>query len=187
MPHSTSSGTTTMRAPSLNRSSNLKPHAETNGNSHGGGTERFPDFDLSSSGHGGNGRSPSPCKPNGYVNGSAQPSDRWKPRRDSQARGVRWAPTGQSQDATAGHARHTSFSNAIRTIRSGSVSQNAHEIADALRAPVSYKLLVRPITRFGLVLVCSLDADTETVDPLRDVVLVLRLDQHLVQVHPERL
>ncbi|KAJ8125871.1 hypothetical protein O1611_g7766 [Lasiodiplodia mahajangana] len=43
-----------------------------------------------------------------------------------------------------GHGRQKSISEAIRTIRDrrGSVGQNAHEIADALRAPVSAKLIV---------------------------------------------
>lgn len=42
------------------------------------------------------------------------------------------------------HGRQKSLSDAIRTIktRKGSVSANAHEIADALKAPVSVKLIV---------------------------------------------
>ncbi|KOS18600.1 putative transporter [Escovopsis weberi] len=43
-----------------------------------------------------------------------------------------------------GHGRQKSLGDAFRTIRArnGSISQNAHEIADALRAPVSPKLVI---------------------------------------------
>lgn len=43
-----------------------------------------------------------------------------------------------------GHSRQKSFGDAIRTIRTrqGSVSQNVHEITDALKAPVSPRLVV---------------------------------------------
>lgn len=46
----------------------------------------------------------------------------------------------------ARHGRQKSLSEAIRTMRTRkmSVSQNAHEIADALKAPLSWRLIVRP-------------------------------------------
>lgn len=46
--------------------------------------------------------------------------------------------------AARGHIRQKSLGDAFRTIRTrqASVSQNAQEIADALKAPVSYKLVV---------------------------------------------
>jgi solute carrier family 35, member E1 len=47
------------------------------------------------------------------------------------------------------HKRQKSLTEAIRTIRtrSGSVSQNVQEIADALKAPVSPTLVVRSLSR----------------------------------------
>lgn len=59
------------------------------------------------------------------------------PRRDNSS--SRWTPSGGSR-----HGRQKSLTDAFRTIRTrnGSVSQNAHELADALRAPVSGKLIV---------------------------------------------
>ncbi|KAL7948183.1 triose-phosphate transporter family domain-containing protein [Trichoderma barbatum] len=49
-----------------------------------------------------------------------------------------WSSSGRS------HTRQKSLGDAFRTIRArnGSMSQNAHEIADALRAPVSPKLVI---------------------------------------------
>ena len=55
-------------------------------------------------------------------------------------------PSGNGQVNVTGprHTRQKSLSDAIRTIRTrkGSVSANAHEIADALKAPVSVRLIV---------------------------------------------
>lgn len=53
-------------------------------------------------------------------------------------------PGGPSQGSTR-RIRQKSLSEALRTIntRRGSVSENAHEIAEALKAPVSYTLIVR--------------------------------------------
>lgn len=102
--------------------------------------EKFPDhIDAPFTGNG-NGsvsaRTPSPFKANGHTPG------RWLPvsRQDSQARsGLGWSASGRS------HTRQKSLGEALHTIRTrnGSVSQNAHEIADALRAPISPKLIVR--------------------------------------------
>ncbi|KAF2146113.1 uncharacterized protein K452DRAFT_283400 [Aplosporella prunicola CBS 121167] len=82
--------------------------------------------------------SPSPLK-KGDVNG-LPPGDRWYPRRDNSAR---WSNGGINTGATR-HGRQKSLSEAWRTIktRRGSVSQNAHEIAGALKAPVSAKLIL---------------------------------------------
>ncbi|KAK3315187.1 triose-phosphate transporter family-domain-containing protein [Apodospora peruviana] len=152
MPHSTLStghpgaAGSTMRASSQSRPPpNGKSYSDTNGNLQHGGTEKFPDFDVGqhvltngrAAGLGGY----------GYTNGTTthqqqQPqlsSDRWHTRRDSR---VKWASKDHpSSPSSFGHARQTSISKAIRHIRSGSMSQNAHEIADALRAPVSYRLV----------------------------------------------
>ena len=80
-------------------------------------------------------RTPSPNAPpksNGILH-----SERWQPRRENH---VAWS-NGQGGNR---HGRQKSLSDAIRTIRTrkGSVSANAHEIADALKAPVSVKLVV---------------------------------------------
>ncbi|KAL2018638.1 hypothetical protein VTK56DRAFT_541 [Thermocarpiscus australiensis] len=124
MPHSTSHSTGShMRA----ASPSVKSAAELNGGSTHGGTERFPDFDAG--------------QQNGYAygNGTAPPpsSDRWQARHDGR---VKWAPRGPVS-SSFGHERKRSISNAIHRIRSGSMSQNAHELAGALRAPVSWKLV----------------------------------------------
>jgi solute carrier family 35 protein E1 len=79
----------------------------------------------------------------GKTNGSAH-TDRWAAWRDgSQGRLNGHAVGGGG--GRRGHARQKSLSDAIRTINSrrGSVSANAQEIADALKAPVSYTLIVR--------------------------------------------
>ncbi|KAK0706585.1 triose-phosphate transporter family-domain-containing protein [Lasiosphaeria miniovina] len=131
-----------MRTPSTNRSSGTKPFADASaiGSSPGnvnGGTEKFPDFDTGHAFGTPNGREPSPrWQQNGATNPNEHP-DRWHPRRESR---VRWAPR-DPPPRSFGHGKQKSISHAIRQIRSGSMSQNAHEIADALRAPVSYKLI----------------------------------------------
>jgi len=121
-----------MRAPSLHPS-----YADSHGDTGRGNSEKFPDFDAASAPA--NGQTPGSRRQNGYTNGFTDPSDR--ARRDSR---VRWAPPAdRQQQPHLGHGRQRSISNAIRHLRTGSMSQNAHEIADALRAPVSYKLIVR--------------------------------------------
>ncbi|KAF2203310.1 TPT-domain-containing protein [Delitschia confertaspora ATCC 74209] len=82
-------------------------------------------------------RSPSPNST--HANGTS-PADRWQPRKDSRyghINGSAYAPP------TNRHGRQKSLSEALRTIRTrkGSVSQNAHEIADALKAPVSPSII----------------------------------------------
>ena len=139
MPHSTSashSAGSHMRAAS--RSSTTRSFVEPNGAStsgQGGETEKFPDFDAGTAGHAlPNGQQSQRWPQNGYTNGNGtatKPLDRWQARRDSR---VKWAP---------GHGRQASITNAVHRMRSASMSQNAHEIAEALRAPVSWKLIVR--------------------------------------------
>lgn len=138
MPHSTTSDAS---APSRARASSiLKPPREANGDPPEA-PERFPDLVMLSS----NGRPTSPSKPAGHANGSAAAAadERWFPRRGTQERALRWAGT-DSPARSNGHARQKSLSDAIRDIRTrrGSVSQSAHEIADALKAPVSPRLIV---------------------------------------------
>lgn len=81
-----------------------------------------------------------------YTNGSLH--DRWPSPIRTENSGYGY-PNGQqfsqpSNGYTRSHGRQKSLSDAIRTIRTrnGSFSQNAHEIADALKAPISPKLVV---------------------------------------------
>lgn len=72
---------------------------------------------------------------NGFV-----PIERWQPRKES---AVYWG-NGGVKGAGPRHGRQKSLSDAFKTIRTrrGSVTANAQEIADALKAPVSVKLIV---------------------------------------------
>lgn len=95
-------------------------------------------------------------KPYGEVGGAANglekfpdltespldlPTPKWPPRRDSSYP----RPSALGGPKGGGHRRQKSLTEAIRAIktRNGSVSQNVHEITDALRAPVSARLIVR--------------------------------------------
>ena len=74
-------------------------------------------------------------RPNGILH-----SEKWAPTRE-------YTPTrgnGQINGTPMGRNRQKSLGEAIRTIhaRKASVSANAHELAEALKAPVSYKLVV---------------------------------------------
>lgn len=82
-----------------------------------------------------------------YANGNVS-TERWQPRRDST---VHWG-NGDMHQPGPRHGRQKSLGEAINTIRTrrGSVSANAHEIADALKAPVSPKLVVRARGHFFL-------------------------------------
>jgi solute carrier family 35, member E1 len=148
MPHSTLNSSS-IGGLALNRPSNLKSFGDAKGEP----MEKFPEYPGSQFGSGA--RESSPRKSNGHANGGATSSDRWLPRRESsQSRGTRW---GQPEYGH-GHERQKSLGDAIRTIRTrhGSVSQNAHEIADALRAPVSPKLIVRtPVPVLRLLSQCT--------------------------------
>ncbi|KAF5001453.1 hypothetical protein FGRMN_1049 [Fusarium graminum] len=104
-------------------------------------TEKFPDFVDTPLGE-----SPaeSPLNPPSWANAAPlRPSDRWHP--------VSRQENGWST-ASRGHGRQKSLTDAIRTIRgrNGSVGQNAHEIADALRAPVSPKLIFAFVSSLSL-------------------------------------
>ncbi|KAI8634408.1 TPT-domain-containing protein [Xylariaceae sp. FL1651] len=145
MPHSTTSGSYS-RESSVPRSS-AKSLGDNDGDA-SSGLEKFPDHIDSPSIRGLGLRPISPVGLNGYgagLNGGAHLNgDRWLPRRElSASRGVRWGQLGSSAPASRGHGRQKSIGEAFRTIRdrNGSVSQNAHEIADALRAPISPRLI----------------------------------------------
>ncbi|KAI0809541.1 triose-phosphate transporter [Xylaria sp. FL0064] len=148
MPHSTVSGSYS-RESSVSRSNpkSLPASGDGDGNADSG-LEKFPDHIDAPSMRNLVGRSYSPGGLNGYgvgLNGGARLNgDRWMP---AAARGVRWGPLGSPSPSPlpsrGAHGRQKSIGEAIRTIRDrrGSVSQNAHEIADALKAPVSAKLI----------------------------------------------
>ncbi|KAI0479156.1 TPT-domain-containing protein [Xylariaceae sp. FL0804] len=149
MPHSTSSGSYA-RDPSIPRANSKAvgdPDSDANP-----GLEKFPDHIDAPSMRGFAARSISPGGLNGYgvgLNAGAQASgDRWLPRRDmATGKGLRWGSGfGQSAGLPRGHGPRKSISDTLRTIRGrgreGSVSQNAHEIAGALKAPISPKLII---------------------------------------------
>ncbi|KAK5172573.1 uncharacterized protein LTR77_002693 [Saxophila tyrrhenica] len=104
-------------------------------------TYKFPDFtqpideeaveDIS------RGPSPKPL-PNGLPPG-LHSSERWPYKKQSALNGAASRATG-----SALHGRQRSLSEAIQIVRTrkASISENAHEIADALKAPVSYKLVM---------------------------------------------
>ncbi|KAF2755094.1 TPT-domain-containing protein [Pseudovirgaria hyperparasitica] len=76
-----------------------------------------------------------------HRNGKDRSShDRWHPRREKHIQRDEGPGAGRQNR----HARQKSLSEAFRNIRGrgGSVTQNAHEIADALKAPVSGKLVL---------------------------------------------
>jgi solute carrier family 35, member E1 len=89
------------------------------------------------------GRARSPNKSNGVSNGNTQTQERWQPRKEGAVRGSQWM-NGKTSSGGRPHGRQKSLSDAFRTIRTrrASVSANAQEIAEALRAPVSPKLIV---------------------------------------------
>lgn len=74
-------------------------------------------------------------------------TDRWEPRKQAQFPRDNRHPTLNSKRRS-----RKSISEAISTIRTrnGSVSANAQELAEALKAPVSYKLIVRLLDFHGL-------------------------------------
>lgn len=102
-------------------------------------SEQFPPYDERA------GRTSS-TSPNGLYSegfpGSAT-GERWTPRRESG-----WGNGSIHKSGGIRHGRQKSLSEAIRTIRTrhGSVSANAQEIAEALKAPVSPKLIVSSLS-----------------------------------------
>lgn len=88
-------------------------------------------------------RGPSPRPlPQGLPPG-LHSSERWPTRRDSTAKSwASWASNGRLRENRPG--RQKSLSEAIRTVRTrkASISENAQEIAQSLKAPVSFRLVV---------------------------------------------
>src|SRR3982074_3736365 len=130
MPHSTSEQR--KRSPSVATPFKFPTNLRTS-------MEKFPDH-IESFDNRSEYRVPSPNKPNGFLNGS---QERWQARRDGGGAGSQWT-NGRAAAGGRSHGRQKSLSDAFRTIRTrkGSVSANAQEIAEALKAPVSPKLIV---------------------------------------------
>ncbi|KAJ1338466.1 solute carrier family 35 member E1 [Microdochium nivale] len=152
MPHSISSRSSHVHDQSLSRSGG-KLFADNDGESDSG-LEKFPDH-VDSPAMGAIGtRSASPAGLNPYgvgVNGGSFSSaglDRWQPRRDNSNKGVRWGASPGSGRANGHVKQQKSIGEALQNIRvrSGSVTQNAHELADALRAPISPRLVALCVT-----------------------------------------
>ena len=108
--------------------------------------EKFPELDVNDTAgldHGAgtgisNGTATAPALQPSYA-----PSDQqWKARKNSTS--VRWNGSATNGHVQHGHSRQKSLGEALHTIRtrSGSAGQNMHEIADALKAPVSPMLIV---------------------------------------------
>lgn len=130
MPHSTNEKSP-LRASSVSRAPFKLPHEMR------APLEKFPDhvdqFPVQNAF-----RTTTPNTVNGMSSTRTPSSDRWQPRRESGLGASPWKAAGRS------HGRQKSLTDALRTIRtrSGSVSENAREVADALKAPVSPKLIV---------------------------------------------
>ncbi|KAK8107932.1 ER to Golgi transporter [Apiospora kogelbergensis] len=154
MPHSTTSGSFS-RDQSVSRASAKSAGPDSNNDS---GLEKFPDHIDSPLYNNGSGTSASPIPGlNIYSNGingtTTQPpsGDRWLPKREPR-KSIKWGQLGPPPAASSaayglGQTRQTrqkSISEAFRGIRNrnGSVSQNAQDLAGALRAPLSYKLII---------------------------------------------
>ncbi|KAG9242181.1 triose-phosphate transporter family-domain-containing protein [Calycina marina] len=83
--------------------------------------------------------SPATANVKGYAINGLPPREPWQSRKES----LRWSQD-QTYNGDKGQSRQKSLSDAFRMIRTrkGSVSANVHEISDALKAPVSPKLVV---------------------------------------------
>lgn len=94
--------------------------------------ERFEDISRDSS--------PKPL-PKGLPHG-LHSAERWPARRASNANN--WNSWSNGTPGKTRHGRQKSLSEAIKTVRGrkASISENAHEIAESLKAPVSWKLIV---------------------------------------------
>lgn len=122
---------TTMTQPVEPRQRALSP---LSGGSEASYNERFPSFDQQPRDYEPTIVSESPLEAN--PGQSVVPEYKWPSRRGTQ-------PFRSSR--ASGHRPRRSVSDALHKFRNrqGSVSENAHELAEALKAPVSYKLIVR--------------------------------------------
>jgi solute carrier family 35 protein E1 len=150
MPHSTRPSATQTQIPSsfkFNGDSQSQVQARAS-------MEKFPELNVNMNSLDGQSQFyASPVSANINGNGGLPSVDRWQARRDSRLRGASWGVSSQTNGSgnghghsgLKGHSRQKSLGDALRTIRTrkGSVSANVHEIGDALKAPVSPKLIVR--------------------------------------------
>lgn len=107
------------------------------------------------------------------------PRELWEPRKTS----AFMREHGNESTRISKHRPRKSVSEAISTIRTrnASVSANAQELAQALRAPVSYQLIVRlliPLFTRGIRLIGA------SVVPLSYLVHDLSRHKHIVEIHP---
>ena len=80
--------------------------------------------------------------PNKRIGSASVHNERWQPRKEHHQA---WRPGAINvAGPRSSHGRQKSIGEAIRSIRNrrGSLSANAHEIADSLKAPLSIKLVV---------------------------------------------
>ena len=124
------------------------PNVEHRRSSSSNRREKFPDFDASQfgdylsdyeeseNGRNGSARTSSPAKTNCVLYG-----ERWQTPKDNS---LAWGDGHLNVAGSRQHGRYSSISDAFRNIRTrkASVSENAHEIAEALKAPISLRILV---------------------------------------------
>ena len=116
-------------------------------------------------------------------------SARWPARKTSRKDG--WSTwTGKTGGEGRGHGRQKSLGEAIQTVRTRkmSISENAHEIADSLKAPISLKLIVRTTCshniKYRMFPTPLLIPSCQFKAPLRLLVFHLHSHKHLLQIHP---
>ena len=124
------------------------PNVERRRSSSSNKREKFPDLDAllsgdqfsgyeeSETGRNSGARTLSPPRTNGVLH-----SERWQTRKDNH---LAWGDGHLTVAGPRQHGRQRSISDAFKNIRTrkASVSENAHEIAEALRAPISFRILV---------------------------------------------
>jgi solute carrier family 35, member E1 len=82
------------------------------------------------------------------VSQNPETRDIWPARKSSNGSSGRRHPNGHAGGSTRGTQKSISEAFEIIRTRRGSVSANAQEIAEALKAPVSFKLIVRLHIRY---------------------------------------
>ena len=98
--------------------------------------DQFFDYEESETGRNAGARTISPARTNGVPH-----SERWQTGKDNH---LAWGDGHLNVVGPRQHRPQKSISDAFKNIRTrkASVSENAHEIAEALRAPISLKILV---------------------------------------------
>jgi solute carrier family 35 protein E1 len=180
MPHS-------LRASSATRASNLKFPGDANKTNMRSSMEQFPNHVEPMDGQFSHKYSPSPTRHGNGCSNGAPSFNSFQPRKDSGVRANAWG-NGSASTGGRGHDRQKSLSDAFRTIRGrgasvSTVSANVHEIGDALKAPVSPKLVVRNPP--GQTTIAML-IEFESVDSLHYLVSLERTYEHVFQIHSQR-